>query len=138
MADLDVNVKPLPTPSKDSAPYWEGLQEHRLLMQRCSSCHELQFYPRSGCRSCGSTELAWEEMAGTGHVYTYTVIHRAPFAAFANDVPYVYAVVELDEGPRLVSTVETDELDSVDVDMPVRAVYDDVNDDVTLLRFEPA
>jgi uncharacterized OB-fold protein len=138
VASLDVNVKPLPTPSRESQPYWSGLKEHRLLMQHCDSCDRLQFYPRSGCRTCGSTELSWREMSGEGHIYTYTVIHRAPFAAFAEDVPYVYAVVELDEGPRVVSTVEIDDLDAVHVDQRVRATYDDVTDDVTLLRFVPA
>jgi uncharacterized OB-fold protein len=138
VAGIDVNVKPLPTPTQESAPYWAGLREHKLLMQHCDSCDRLQFYPRSGCRTCGGTELSWREMSGAGHVYTYTVIHRAPFAAFADDVPYAYAVVELDEGPRVVTSLVTDDLDGLDVDMRVRAVYDDVTDDVTLLRFAPA
>jgi uncharacterized OB-fold protein len=135
MAQLDVTVKPLPTPTAASAPYWEALTGHQLLMQRCLSCGELQFYPRSGCRSCGGTDLTWEEMSGRGTIYSYTVIHRAPFEAFAADVPYVYAVVELDEGPRVVTTIETKDFDAVDVDRPVTAIYDDVTDTVTLLRF---
>jgi uncharacterized OB-fold protein len=134
MAQLDVTLKPLPTPSEVSAPYWHGLKEHRVLMQRCTSCNRLQFYPRSGCRSCGGTELVWDEMSGRGTVYSYTVIHRAPFAAFAKDVPYVYALIALDEGPRVIATIDTD-IDRVEVDMPVQAIFDDVTDEITLLRF---
>jgi uncharacterized OB-fold protein len=137
MSALDVTKKPLPTPSAESQPYWDGLREGKLLMQHCDSCQRLQFYPRTGCRHCGGTDLSWQEMSGRGHVYSFTVIHRAPFAAFADDVPYVYAIVELEEGPRLVTTIETDDLDSVRIDLPVLAHYDAVSDAVTLLRFVP-
>lgn len=138
MANLDVTVKPLPTPTPESAPYWDGLRDGRLLMQRCTRCARLQFYPRSICRHCGATDLDWEEMAGTGTIYSYTVIHRAPFAAFKGDVPYAYAVVELDEGPRVVSTIETDDLDALAIGMRVTAVFDAVTDEITLLRFRPS
>ena len=135
---IDVTVKPLPTPTPESAPYWEGLRAGRLLMQRCASCERLQFYPRPLCRHCTGTDLGWAEMAGTGKIYSFTVIHRAPFEAFKADVPYAYAVVELDEGPRVVATIETDDLDALAVDQPVTAVFDAVTDSVTLLRFRPA
>lgn len=138
MAIVDVTVKPLPTPTPESAPYWKGLREGRLLIQRCASCGRLQFYPRSICRHCWGTELGWDEMAGTGKIYSFTIIHRAPFEAFQADVPYAYAVVELDEGPRVVATIETDDLDALAVDQPVTAVFDAVTDEVTLLRFRPS
>lgn len=137
MAVLDVTVKPLPTPTPESAPYWAGLRDGRLLMQCCESCGKLQFYPRMICRHCGATELGWREMSGRGRIYTFTVIHRAPFEAFKADVPYAYAVVTLEEGPRVVTTIRTDDLDALAVDQPVTAVFDAVTDDVTLLRFRP-
>ncbi|TDB95473.1 Zn-ribbon domain-containing OB-fold protein [Actinomadura sp. 7K534] len=135
---IDVTVKPLPAPAPEAAPYWDGLRAGRLLMQRCASCERLQFYPRSICRHCLGTDLGWAEMAGTGRIYSFTVIHRAPFEAFKADVPYAYAVVELDEGPRVVATIETDDLDALAIDQPVTAVFDAVTDEVTLLRFRPA
>lgn len=138
MAVIDVTVKPLPVPSPESAPYWAGLREGRLLMQRCTACGRLQFYPRIVCKHCGGDALDWDEMSGRGRIYTYTIVHRAPFEAFMADVPYAYAVVELDEGPRLVCTIVTDDLDGLAVDQPVTAVFDPVADDVTLLRFRPA
>jgi uncharacterized protein len=134
---LDVTRKPRPAPTTVSQPYWAGLREHRLLMQRCADCRRLQFYPRSGCRHCGGTDLSWEQMSGSGRIYSYTVIHRAPFEAFAADVPYVYAVIQLAEGPRVVATIETDDHDGLTVDMPVMAIFDDGDDGITLLRFRP-
>lgn len=138
MAVIDVTVKPLPVRSAESAPYWDGLREERVLMQRCVPCDRLQFYPRPFCRHCGGTELAWDQMSGRGTIYTYTIIHRAPFEAFQADVPYAYAVVELEEGPRVVCTIVTDDLDALRVDQPVTAVFDAVTDAVTLLRFTPS
>jgi uncharacterized OB-fold protein len=134
---LDVTRKPRPVPTGVSQPYWDGLREHKLLMQRCADCQQLQFYPRSGCRHCGGTHLSWEQMSGSGHIYSYTVIHRPPFKAFAADVPYVYAVIELDEGPRVIATIETDDHDSLAVDAPAEAIFDDGDDGITLLRFRP-
>jgi uncharacterized OB-fold protein len=134
---LDVTTKPRPVPTAVSQPYWDGLREHRLLMQRCATCQQLQFYPRSGCRHCGGTDLSWEQVSGTGRIYSYTIIHRAPFEAFAADVPYVYAIIQLDEGPRVVATVETSDHDSLTVDTPVTAIFDDGDDGITLLRFRP-
>jgi uncharacterized protein len=134
---LDVTRKPRPVPTGVSQPYWDGLREHKLLMQRCADCQQLQFYPRSGCRHCGGTDLSWEQMSGSGHIYSYTVIHRPPFEAFAADVPYVYAVIELDEGPRVVATIETDDHDGLAIDAPAVAIFDDGDDGITLLRFRP-
>lgn len=138
MPELDLTRKPVPVPTEVSAPYWDGLKEHRVRLQRCDACGRLQFYPRSGCRHCGSSDLRWEEVTGEGHVYSYTIIHRAPFEAFADDVPYVYAIVELDAGPRLVSNIVTADPQTVRIGDRVTARFDDVDDGMTLLRFEPA
>lgn len=138
MAELDVTKKPLPRPSVESAPFWEGLGEGEIRLQRCDDCSRVQFYPRSGCRHCGSTSLTWEALSGDGEVYTYTVVHRAPFEAFKPDVPYVIAVVELAEGPRLVTNVVGCPVDEVSIGMRVRPVFDAAGDGVTILRFTPA
>jgi uncharacterized OB-fold protein len=138
MAELDVTVRPLPQRRPESAPFWDGLLEHEIRLQRCTSCGQVQYYPRPGCRHCGATTLEWEAMSGEAEVYSYTVIHRAPFEAFEPDVPYVFAVVQLVEGPRLVSTIVTDDFDALEVGMALSPVYDRVADDTVLLRFRPA
>ena len=136
MTQLDLDRKPLPSPTAVSRPYWDGLKEREIRLQRCDSCGNLQFYPRPSCRACGGVALTWEAVPGRGQVYSATVIHRPPYQAFAGDVPYVYAIVELDSGPRLVTNVVTDDVDAVTIGMRVTARFEDV-DDVTLLKFEP-
>lgn len=132
-----IRPKPLPTPDFDTEPFWQALKQHSLQLQRCQDCKQAYFYPRILCPHCWSDNVEWEEMSGKGHVYTYTVIHRAPHPAFGEDVPYIVAVVELDEGPRLpVNIVECD-IERICVDLPVEVVFEDVNDEITFARFRP-
>ncbi len=138
MAELDVTKRPLPTPRPETQPFWTGLREEEIRLQRCDACGRVQFYPRPHCRYCGGTKLTWETLSGKATLYTYTVIHRAPFEAFAADVPYVFAVAQLEEGPRLVTTIVTDDHDAVEIGMPLAPVFDHVDDEITLLRFRPA
>lgn len=130
--------KPLPTPSEVTQPFWDGLREGAVRVQRCAGCGEYVFYPRPHCPRCLSSELEWETLSGNGRVYSYTIVRRAMNPAFVEDVPYVYAIVELDEGPRLMTNVVGCAVEDVRVDMRVKAVYDSVTSEVTLLKFEPA
>ena len=129
--------KPLPTPSPLTQPFWDGLDEGVVRVQRCADCREYQFYPRPHCVACLSERLDWVLLSGRGKVYSFTVVRRAMNPAFAADVPYAYAIVELDEGPRLMTNVVGCAVEDVEVDMPVRAVYDRVTSEITLLKFEP-
>jgi len=129
--------KPLPVPSAVSAPFWDGLRKGQLRVQRCSGCGQHIFYPRSLCPKCLSQALQWVTVSGRGKLYSYTVVRRAFHPAFQEDVPYVYAIVELEEGPRVTSNVVNCPLEALRVDMPLRAVYDSVTPEVTLLKFEP-
>jgi uncharacterized OB-fold protein len=130
--------KPLPVPSEVSAPYWAGLREGALRVQKCRECSRYLFYPRSVCPFCLSRALEWAEACGRGRLYSYTVVRRAMHPAFQEDVPYVYAIVELEEGVRVTTNVVNCPLEALRVDMPLRAVYDSVTPEVTLLKFEPA
>lgn len=129
--------KPLPQPGETSRPFWAGTQAHELRLQRCRDCGKHIFYPRPICPFCLSEHLEWVTASGKGKVYSYTVVRRALHPAFKDDVPYVLAIVELDEGPRLTTNIVGARPEDVRVDMPVRATYDDVTPDVTLLKFEP-
>lgn len=130
--------KPLPVPSAVSAPFWDGLRKGQLRVQRCSGCGRHIFYPRSLCPHCLSQAPEWVTVSGRGKLYSYTVVRRAFHPAFQEDVPYVYAIVELEEGPKVTSNVVNCPLEALRVDMPLRAVYDSVTPEVTLLKFEPA
>ena len=85
------------------APYWEAAAEHRLVVQRCSGCGRHQFYPRPFCLACQSDDVVWVEAAGTGTVYSQTTTRLQVLPELPP--PYVVALVELDEGPRLVTNI---------------------------------
>ncbi|MCU1591350.1 MAG: hypothetical protein JWP11_2606 [Frankiales bacterium] len=119
----------------DSAHYWESAKARELVAQQCDSCREFVFYPRSVCPHCHSGDLTWRTSAGHGIVYSYTVSRRAPSPEFEGMVPYVVALVDLDEGFRMMSNiVGTDALgtrcgDRVEVD------FEQVSDETTLPVF---
>lgn len=129
--------RPLPRPTRISAPFWRAAAEGRLLLQFCASCRLFVYYPRPFCPSCLHEELEWREASGRGRVYTYTVVRRAATPAFADKVPYVLAIVELEEGPRIVTNIVGCRPEDVAVGMPVRASFERYSDDVGLIFFQP-
>ena len=128
--------KPLPKPSPTSRPFWEAAKRHELQIQRCAACRHYIYYPRARCPKCFSDHLGWERVSGLGKVYSYTVVRRASSRAFA-DAPYVLAIVELAEGPRMTTNIVAP-LEKVRVEMPVQVFFDDVTPDHTLVKFKPA
>jgi uncharacterized OB-fold protein len=101
---MSANVR-VPVIDADSAPFWEAVAAHKLIAQKCAGCSRFIFYPRAICPFCHSAELSWEELSGTGTVYSVTVSRRAPSPEFADLVPYVVALVDLDEGCRMMSNI---------------------------------
>jgi uncharacterized protein len=132
--------KPLPRPLSPelTRPFWEAAKRHELVIPRCKTCDYLFFYPRSECPRCLSTHLEWVRVSGRGRLHTYTVVYQPANAAFRDDAPHIYAVVQLDEGPRMASNVVQCAIDAVNVDMPLEAIFDDVTPEWTLVKFKPA
>ena len=95
------------------------------------------FYPRALCPHCGSGELVWREAGGRGQIYTFTAARRATMRPFEPDVPYVIAVVELEEGPRMTTNLVDCDPDAIRVGMPVVAAFEDVTPEITLVKFRP-
>jgi uncharacterized OB-fold protein len=108
------------------------------MIQRCSNCRSHIFYPRYNCPQCGSRGLEWVQASGRGKVYTYTVARRPTHPAFADRVPYVIAIVELEEGPRLTTNIVDCDPNAVRIDMPVEVTFEDVNEEISLPVFRPA
>lgn len=132
--------KPLPTPSKVSQPFWDAAKEHRLVFQRCTLCGTHVFYPRYVCPGpdCfGVDTLEWVESSGKGSVYSFTITYHPAHPSFADDVPYVFAIIELEEGWRMNSNVINVDATDVHVGMPVEVVWDDVTPEFTLPKFQP-
>ena len=130
--------RPVPVPDAATAPYWAAANEGRFVMPRCTQCGRWHFYPRALCPHCSSEKLEWADCSGRGTVYSYTVVHRAPSLAFAAEVPYVVAIVEVEEGPHLMSSVVNCVPETVRIGMKVRAAFRRVAEDTQLPVFEPA
>lgn len=128
----------VPVPDADSAAFWEGARRGEVVLWRCGACDHRQLFPPQRCRACGSAALEVLVSRGAGSVYSYTVVRRAPSPAWADRVPYVVALVELDEGVRLLSNVVGCPVDEVSIGMPVRADFERVTEDVVLPVFRPA
>jgi uncharacterized OB-fold protein len=118
-------------------PYWAAAREGRLVLQHCPGCDRAWHPPLPRCPHCHRASPDWTDAAGTGTVYTYTVVRHPTHRALAGRVPYVVAIVELDEGPRLVTGITGCDVDRVRAGMRVRARFTDVTDEVTLPYFEP-
>jgi uncharacterized OB-fold protein len=127
----------LPQPDEASRPYFEGLRRHDLTIMRCLACGAHRFPARPRCDQCWSTEFEWVRASGQGTVYSFAVMHRVYHPAFKGEAPYNLAVIELEEGPRMLANVVDCPNDRIRVGMPVEAVFDDVSDEATLVRFRP-
>ena len=112
--------RPLPARGNVARPYWEALAEGRLVLQYCPACDRYQFYPRAICTRCGA-DPEWRESDGRGTVYTYTVIRQNGAAPFRDELPYVVAMIELEEGVKVMSSVTDCDPDEVAVGMAVQA-----------------
>jgi hypothetical protein len=134
--------KPLPHRTPTSAPFWDGLDAERVRIQRCDACGAWVHYPRSRCPECLADRLVWHDVSGHGTVLTFTVARQPTARPFADEVPQLLAVVELDEGVRMTTTLVDVDPGSITVGMPVVPVFDHLPGDgssgaVTLLRFRP-
>lgn len=116
-------------------PYWQSCKEHAMRLQRCDACGNFRFSPGYVCDRCGSTDMTWTPVSGRGEVHTCTVVHR-PAAGFASE-PYVWALIELDEGAVMASNVVGCPVGDVHIGMAVEVVYDDVSAEWTVPRFRP-
>lgn len=125
---------PSPTPDADSAFYWEGLRQRRILMQQCASCSRTRFPAMPSCPYCASREWELVEVKGAGSIYSWIVVHRAFDPAFATEVPYVIATVDVDEGPRVA--VRIDGAEGLTFGSRVRPVFVD-HGEWTELRMTP-
>ena len=135
--DMPAFPRPLPRPSAESARFWTSLRSGRIELPRCTSCGKLIFYPRSFCPHCLGRDVAWQEIDGRGSVYTFTVVHKPTNPYFMGSAPYVYAVVELEAGVRLPTMLVGCAPAEVRIGAPVEAVFEPVDDAVTLLYFRP-
>lgn len=128
---------PRPNPGPTEAPFWEWCRRHELRLQRCADCGTFRFFPRPRCHQCTSAAADWAPVAGTGTVASYTVLYPPVLPAFADRVPYNAVVVQLDEGPYMVSNLVDVANEDLAVGMRVAVTFVDVDDEYTLPQFRP-
>lgn len=129
----------LPDPTPETAPYWEGAKAHELRIQFCTECQKHFFYPRIFCPTCLSDAVEWRTVSGKGTLLTYVLAAR-PAPGFENELPYAIAIVKLAEGPHLMTNIVNTELTPANLPagMAVEVVFEDINDKITLPKFQPA
>jgi uncharacterized OB-fold protein len=121
----------------EAKPFWANLREHKLTAQRCNACGQFfTFPPQGSCPNCLSPDYAWVQLSGRGKVYSFVTYHRAWHPAYQDKVPYNVSLVDLDEGPRLVSNVIDCPPGQVKIGMPVEVVYED-HEEYTVPKFRP-
>lgn len=128
----------LPVPDTETEPYWSAAKDGRLLIRRCRACSRAHFYPRPFCPTCWSDQVDWEEASGRATLYTWSVVRQNDLKPWPERVPYVAAVVDLDEGPRMMTNVVDCDIDALEVGMALEVAFRAENDEITVPVFRPA
>jgi len=126
----------IPSPDLETQPFWDGCRDGALMLQHCGPCGEAYFPPSPYCPRCLSDDVEWKAASGRGRLHTYLIAHR-PAPGFEADVPYAIAIVELDEGPRVMTNLVDCEPDEVHIGMPVEVTFRDQTDEFALAMFRP-
>jgi uncharacterized protein len=130
-------VKPPVHPSPDAVPFWDAAARHELALPWCNRCAQHFFYPRTACPVCGSRDLDWRAASGRGRIHTFCIQHHSRVPGLAEATPFVTVIVELEEGPRMMSIlVDVDpNPETVRCELPVQVAFLDLDDGVSLPVF---
>jgi len=131
-------AKLVPTPTADTQPYWDGLNEGRLRLQSCADCGKVRHYPRPVCDACFSMNVAWVDASGRGRVHSWTVTHHAFHPGFKLDLPYTLVTVDLDEGVRMQAQLRRLDAGELHIGLPVRVAFEQATEGLALPVFMPA
>lgn len=138
---MDAPQRPLPSPlTPEAKPYWDGAREDRLMIPKCRTCGKPHMHPRVRCPFCASADLEWVRASGRGRLHSFEIAHQILNKAFKVKTPVVLAMVELEEGPRLLTNLVNVPPDPAKIrcDMPVEVVFEKQTDEITLPMFQPA
>ncbi len=132
--------KPARKPTSETQPFWDGIKRGELILPRCNSCGRLHHYPRPFCVECSSRDLTWVKCSGRGTVHSYVIQHgQQGLGASPHSNPVeIIAVVEIDEGPRMLATLTGTTAGSVQLDMPVAIMFEGMDSGPTMFKFKPA
>ena len=137
MSTQNEYTKPLPTIQPETEEYWKAAKRHELFLQKCNACGEVIYFPRVMCYRCLSEDLGWFKSTGLGTLYSFTIIRQVAHMSFAPDVPYVYAIIDLDDGARMISNIVNIDPMEIEIGMRVQVTFDDVTPEISIPKFEP-
>ena len=129
---MEVYDKLVPSPSADTKPHWDGLNERKYLLQKCSECGRIRHYPRPVCDACYSMKVEWVEASGRGVVHSWTITHHPFHPGWKGDLPYILVTADLDEGVRMNAQLRGAEASALTVGAPVRIDYEVAKEGLTL------
>ena len=132
---MSIETRTLPVATDLTQPYWQAAKEEKLVIQHCTACDKNQFFPRPFCIHCMSTELEWIQSGGTGTIYTFTINRRGSNAYMNARVPYAVAMIELDEGVRLMANIVDSALEQIRIGSRVSVTFERLTDDMSLPQF---
>lgn len=134
--DAPRHRRPEPHPTVFTQPFWEGTRVGELRVQRCNDCEHWRWTPQIACPRCLSESGDWRVTSGRGELYSFTIIRR-PVDPSRFGEPYVLAVVQLEEGPYMLTNMVECELDDLEVGMPVAVRFERIDDEFTVYPFAP-
>jgi uncharacterized protein len=130
--------KPLPQVDEVNRQFWEATRHRELHLQHCGDCGQVWYPAGTNCPKCLSTNFEWSAMSGRGTVWSFIVYHHCWHRGFEKDMPYNVAMIQLEEGPIVISNIVDVQNDSIKVGMPVKVVFEPATEQVTLFKFTPA
>lgn len=132
-----MSAKPVPKPNPETQPFWEGCAAGELRLQHCTTCDHVQFPPRRLCSNCLSEDVEWRQASGAGRVRSWSLVTAPGAPGFEEEVPFVSALIELEEGPTMLSVIRNCAADAVDFDMPVQVIFEQRSDVIHVPYFQP-
>ena len=130
--------KPIPESDELWQPFFDGARNGTLMVQRCQACESHLAPGTARCTECWSESLAWVQASGQGTLFSYSIVHHIGHPGFRDEVPYVIAVVELEEGPRLNTNIVRDDDTELKVGIPVEVVFEVLSEEISIPKFRPA
>jgi uncharacterized OB-fold protein len=131
-------TKPVPAITPEMQPFFDAAKRHELVIQRCTRCGARRFPAREICSQCLSRSAEWVRVSGQGEIFSYNVMHQVYHPGFADEVPYAVVLVKLKEGAKMTSNLVGVKPHDIKIGMPVRAVFEDITEEITLPKFAPA
>ncbi len=130
-------AKPVPKPTPETLPFWQGCAQQELRLQHCLKCQHVQYPPRKLCSGCFAPEVEWRTASGKGNIRSWSLVYSPGAPGFQAEVPFLSVMVVLAEGPTMLSVLRNCEPDAVDFDMPVRVIFEQRSSDIWIPYFEP-